>query len=147
MNVYQYIASSNPSFAKQVCADYGYKTVNVRTPQDLAVCLSRLVQLEGEPAFKDIMMGHPDRDVLLEISEKPAVAKFSSADGSNDISYNHNFMNMGGCGCMNCRQRQNQMYLNADGGAQKESSAMSLTSVSIIAASLLLAVAVLTKNN
>lgn len=145
MNVYQYIASNNPSFAKKICADYGYKTVNIRTADDLAVCLLKLVRLEGEPAFRDIMQGHPDRDLLLEISEKAPTAKFSSADGTNDVGYNHNFMNMGGCGCMNCRQRQNQMYLNAD-GAQKESSAISLTSVSIIAASLLLAVAVLTKN-
>lgn len=141
MNVYQYIASNNPSFARQVCSQYGYKPVNVRTPNDLAICLSKLVSVEGEPAFKDIMQGHPDKDVLLELYSKPVPEKYTSADGTRDGGYGC----MNGCGCRNCQNRQMNHYMNAD-GATRESSAMSLTSVSIIAAALLLGVAVITRN-
>lgn len=140
MNVYQYIASNNPSYAKQICSQYGYKPVNVRTANDLAICLSKLVSVEGEPAFRDIMNAHPDKDVILELYAKP-VEKFTAADGSRDYGYGC----MNGCGCRNCQNRQMNHYMNADGGTTKESSATSLTSLSVIVAAMLLSVAIITK--
>lgn len=143
MNVYQYIATNNPSFAKSICNQYGYRTVNIRSNADLAVCLAKLVNAEGEPAFKDIMNGHPDKDVILELYAAKPVETHSSADGTRD--YN-GYGCMNGCGCRSCQQRQMNHYMNADGGGTRESSATSLTSVSIIAAAMILAVAVLTNN-
>lgn len=143
MNVYQYIASSNPSFARQICSQYGYKPINVRTSDDLAICLSKLVSVEGEPAFRDIMDGHPDKDVILELNSKPVPEKYTAADGTNEGG---GYGCMNGCGCRNCQNRQMNHYMNADGGGSRESAAMSLTSVSIIAASLIIGLAVITRN-
>jgi len=135
MSVYNYIAESNPYFAKGICHKYGYETTNIRTKADLGQCLKRLVSNEGEPAFRDIMENHPDKDIILELFGQPSkVENFSNMDGSGNR----------GCGCQNCVGRPTDHYLYADGSS---STTNSLTSVAIIGASLLLAVAIITKNN
>ena len=135
MSVYNYIAESNPYFAKGICHKYGYETTNIRSKADLGQCLKRLVANEGEPAFRDIMESHPDKDIILELFSQPTkVENFSNMDGSGNR----------GCGCQNCAGRPKDHYMYADGSS---STTNSLTSVAIIGASLLLAVAIITKNN
>lgn len=135
MSVYNYIAESNPYFAKGICHKYGYETTNIRTKADLGQCLKRLVANEGEPAFRDIMENHPDKDVLLELFAKPTkVENFSNMDGNGNR----------GCGCSSCNNKPREHYMYADASG---STTNSLTSVAIIGASLLLAVAIITKNN
>jgi hypothetical protein len=143
MDVYTYIAINNPDFAIQMCEKYGYDPVNVRRKSDLGNCLQRLVRVEGEGAFRDIMNGHPDKDVLVElygVPTLPAIPTYTAADGSG------NTLKCGSkCGCGGCNNRANNHYSNAD-GPTGERSAFSLTSVSIVAASLLLAVAIISRN-
>ena len=67
MNVYQYIAESNPHFAKGILHKYGYHATNIRTNKDLGECLKKLVSVEGEGAFNEIMDKHPDKEVIMEM--------------------------------------------------------------------------------
>jgi hypothetical protein len=70
MSVFNYIAESNPYFAKGICQKYGYQTTNIRSKSDLGHCLKLLVQKHGEGAFQDIMQSHPDKDLILEMFEE-----------------------------------------------------------------------------
>lgn len=134
MSVYNYIAESNPYFAKGICHKYGYETTNVRSKADLGQCLKRLVANEGEPAFRDIMENHPDKDVILEMFANSKKAEnFSNMDGNGNR----------GCNCASCNNKPKDHYMFADGTGANSNS---LTSVAIIGASLLLAVAIITKN-
>jgi hypothetical protein len=135
MSVYNYIAESNPYFAKGICHKYGYETTNVRSKADLGQCLKRLVANEGEPAFRDIMENHPDKDVIIEMfSNSKKADNFSNMDGNGNR----------GCGCSSCNNKPKDHYMYADGSSSNNTN--SLTSVALIGASLLLAVAIITKN-
>lgn len=67
ISVYQYIAANDPYGAKSICNKYSYQIQNVQTTDDVATCLEQLVAQEGEPAFKDLMALHPDRDIITEL--------------------------------------------------------------------------------
>jgi hypothetical protein len=73
MNLYSYVANNNPSMAKAICHKYGYKISGVQTKDDLGSCLEQLVAKEGEPALKDIVTNHPDREIIIEFSERDKV--------------------------------------------------------------------------
>ena len=67
MNVFKYVAESNPNGAVQIINSFGY---DVRNTSDLGKSLSELVAEVGEPAFKKVMDNHPDKDVILELDNK-----------------------------------------------------------------------------
>lgn len=98
MNVFKYVAESNPSSAVQVINSFGYDVTN---NSDLGRSLSELVAEVGEPAFKKVMDMHPDKDVILELY---------SSNGSDKEK---------GCGCDVCKNRARNdeyiSYLNATG--------------------------------
>jgi hypothetical protein len=56
--------------AKAICHKYGYKISGVQSKDDLGVCLEQLVAKEGEIALVDIVNNHPDKDLIIEITEK-----------------------------------------------------------------------------
>ena len=64
MDIYQYIAENPKSknAAISLCNQYGGDPVN---DTDLADCLSRLVEINGEEGLKAVMDIHPDRAVLV----------------------------------------------------------------------------------
>jgi len=67
MDVYKYVAESNPVVAQNIIESFGYEHANT---DDMG--LSQLVAKVGEPALKKIMDSHPDKDIILEMfSEKP----------------------------------------------------------------------------
>jgi hypothetical protein len=64
MNIYEYIARSNPQGARMVIQQFGYRiTDNKRMGDNLRM----LVAQEGEPALREIAQLHPDKDLILEI--------------------------------------------------------------------------------
>jgi hypothetical protein len=66
MDVYKYVAESNPVVAKNIIESFGYEHAST---DDMG--LSQLVAKVGEPALKKIMENHPDKDIILELfSEK-----------------------------------------------------------------------------
>jgi len=65
MNVYHYIAESDPIKANELCKKYGY--YQNQYIEDIPICLQQIVAEHGEPAFKEILALHPDKDVILEV--------------------------------------------------------------------------------
>lgn len=137
MNVFQYIAESNPSGAMNVLARHGYKATNIRKASDLGICLNKLVNVEGEDAFRDVMAQHPDKGVLVELfapqSPAPAMknadAVFSNMDGGGRPSY--------------WDLKANDHYMNFN--ASQITSSGNLMNVAIIASALLITAAIITK--
>lgn len=127
MDIYTYVAASNPYQAKSLLHKYGYSATNIKDTNDLGICLKKLVSQEGEGAFSDIVDCHPDKGVILEMyAPKKEEHKNCSGD----------------CGC-----RTKDQYKNASGDSEvKTSSVTQQTSVFILAAALLLAAAIIVKN-
>ena len=76
MKVYNYIAETNPDEAFEICKKYGF--FRIEDTAEMAMCLERIVASEGEPAFKEIMCLHPDKDALIELFGRE---KKKNADG------------------------------------------------------------------
>jgi len=68
LNCYEYISANCPDAANEICKKYGY--YEVENLDELAYCLNQIVGNHGEPALKEIMELHPDKDTLLEIFQK-----------------------------------------------------------------------------
>ncbi len=67
VNLYSYMAASNPYFVKSLAHKYGY---NFDKDQNLASVLQQLVSYEGEPVLMEIIENNPDRDLFMEYFEK-----------------------------------------------------------------------------
>jgi hypothetical protein len=91
MNVYEYVADSNPKVAEQIMNSFNYDAIN---SSDMG--LSQLVDMVGEPALQKVMENHPDKDIILEMFSKT----------EDDKS--------GSCNCDSCKNknRKNDDYLN-----------------------------------
>ena len=129
MDIYTYIAASNPYQAKSILHKYGYSAQNVRTESDLGQCLKKLVAYEGEDAFHDVLESHPDKGVIIE--------KWVSQNQSKELNFS------GGCDC-GCKHKNDQAYNNF-AGFENLSKTAKETSVFILAAALLLAAAIIVK--
>jgi hypothetical protein len=119
MNVFKYVAESNPNGAVQIINSFGY---DVTSTSDLGKSLSELVAEVGEPAFKKVMDNHPDKDVILELY------------GSDNTKNNEKE-----CNCDTCRDRTRMndhlQYLNVTGGGTfaNEKSSNSTTNTHLLA--------------
>lgn len=100
MNLYQRVASGNPSAAKSVINRFGYE---IKT-RDLAFALKQLVSAEGEPALRAIVEIHPDKEVILECFQPSAPDKVIA---TNDL--NNSFLNAAGNMMMSEAQKQAQL--------------------------------------
>ncbi len=132
MDLYTYVAESNPYQAKALLHKHGYSISNVRDSKDLGVCLKKLVQSEGENAFLDILECHPDRGVILEAYAPVKKEEYKNCSGE--------------CSC----NKQKDQYMNASGNDKpivpQQNQNSNNTSFFILAASLLLAAAIIVKN-
>ena len=133
MDVFDYIAVSNPVSAKTVIESRGYRCIR----KDMAQNLRDLVNMEGEGAMLDVLSVHPDKEVLLDHFSK---------EGAKQKS------NKKGCQCGGDRQSSLDalLFLNAAGNAnaaqsQKQNSNGygNMMGMAIIACSLMLSVAIL----
>jgi len=128
MDIYTYVASSNPYQAKAIIHKYGYSAKNVKDNGDLGICLKKVVAYEGENAFNDVLDSHPDKNVLIE--------KFSSENKKEA-----NFSNANGCGC----KSHDMQYMNFVGNDNQNKSSTKEIGIIIIASALLLASAIIVK--
>lgn len=127
MDVYSYVASANPAQATNIINSFGYQVTNKR---DMGANLRTLVANEGEPALRAVLSAHPDKDILLEISEP--------IKGLNSKLH---------CDCKSCRKMRDN-YLNASGREENQSEAArsaSQTNTFLLAAAMILAVAIISK--
>jgi hypothetical protein len=67
VNMYGYVAASNPYFAKSLLHKYGYV---VDKEQPLGMALQQLVAYEGEPALMEIVENNPDKELFMEYFDK-----------------------------------------------------------------------------
>ena len=65
MDIFDYVAQSNPSSAMSVCRNYGYRLQGGR--EGLSHGLRQLVSKEGESAMRDILNAHPDKELFIEV--------------------------------------------------------------------------------
>lgn len=89
MDVYKYVAESNPVGTQGIIESFGYEHAN--TPD---MGLSQLVARVGEPALKKVMENHPDKEIILEL--------FATDKGAS-------------CSC-GCNSKKHESFLNASGG-------------------------------
>lgn len=128
MDIYTYVASSNPYQAKAIIHKYGYSAKNVKDNGDLGICLKKVVAYEGENAFNDVLDSHPDKNVLIE--------KYSLENKKEA-----NFSNANGCGC----KSHDMQYMNFVGNENQNKSSTKEIGIIIIASALLLASAIIVK--
>ena len=100
MNVYEYVADSNPRVAEKIMNSFNYDVINT---SDMG--LSQLVDKVGEPALQKVMENHPDKDIILEM--------FSKKEDDNS----------GSCNCDSCKNKNNNNdehlnYLNVTGSGK-----------------------------
>jgi len=65
MNVYSYIAQSNPDGCYEICKKYGF--FQVSNIDEMSDTLQTIVGKGNEEGLKDIMDLHPDKGVILEL--------------------------------------------------------------------------------
>lgn len=132
MNVYKYIAESDPNGAISIINSFGYEVVS---SNDLGQSLSELVNQVGEPALKKIMDFHPDKEIILEMYSKDSVS---------------------GCNCPSCasskaRANHQEHYMNVSGSeivAKTNSQSTTLahqTNVILVVSALFIATALILK--
>jgi hypothetical protein len=93
MNVYQYIAETNPDASYELCNQYG--VYDIQSFNELSSGLMGIVAQDGENGFKKVMELHPDREVVLELFQvvpeapktepTPIVIKDCGCDGSGNM--------------------------------------------------------------
>lgn len=76
-----YIAKGNPNGVRKLAYTYGYP--NFSTLEGSIRFLYEFLKKEGEKGLDDLMMQHPDKEILLEIyfSKNPQRIQFSSFTG------------------------------------------------------------------
>lgn len=67
INIYTYVAASNPYFAKALAHKYGYE---FDKDQRLDTVLEQLVSYEGEPALTEIIENHKDKELFMDYFKK-----------------------------------------------------------------------------
>lgn len=76
MDVFDYLATTDPVRAKGIIHRHGYICLPNR---DMAQNLRDLVQAQGEPALMDVMEMHPDRDFFMAVGKKKYKKKNKTA--------------------------------------------------------------------
>ncbi len=138
MNIYNYVAHNDPIVAKAICTKFGYRVSNVKSKDDLGECLRQVVASEGEPALKEIVKNHPDKEIILEYFSNE---QYSAMDGTGS-----NSKSTKDCSCQKkCECQTRETYANADASNQSKS-LTAQTNVILVAASLFLAVAIIYRN-
>lgn len=131
MDVYHYLAHHNPYAAKAICNKFGYRTTNINSKSDLGDALKQVVSAEGEAALREVVTNHPDRELIVEMYIPQSSEVYKSADGTMDIAKP--------CGCPKTDNKDH--YLAASGFKSSSES-----NTFLMAAALILAVAIISKN-
>lgn len=130
MDIYTYVATTNPYQAKSIIHKYGYSAKDVGNTKDLGACLKMLVGYEGDEALNDVLDSHPDKNVIIERYQ---------AQQENE----KNFSGGCGCGCNKCKNADVN-YSNFM-GLENMSKSNREVSIFILASALLLGAAIIAK--
>lgn len=136
MTLYDYVAINDPHGAKLLIQSYGYPLPgNVEDEDVLAMCLNNLVAAEGDEALSDIIEMHPDGKLIIEKYSAKDMVRKEKSDKS-------------GCGCGGKCGKQKAVSAAPVDTSQTQSSGWQLHqgNLFLIAATLILAVAIITTN-
>jgi hypothetical protein len=137
MNIYYYIASSNPDACLNFCHNYGYVHRDINSLEDLSDCMQEVVAAEGESAFSELLKLHPDKGAILEtFSGRRMALGYDGSLEAMPISYVPPHKKSCDCECNKSIGANGETKL---GGSSTQ------TNTFIIAAALLLSVAIITR--
>lgn len=88
VNIYAYIAASNPYFAKSLAHKYGYE---FDKQQSLSSVLQQLVSYEGESVLIEMLDNHPDKELFMEYFEKKKTQKEDKPETMKEFAGYMNF--------------------------------------------------------
>jgi hypothetical protein len=128
VNLYSYMAASNPYFVKSLAHKYGY---DFDKDQNLASVLQQLVSYEGEPVLMEIIENNPDRDLFMEYFEKKYKTKEDDRKVAQPTSELATYMNFTG-------------QLAAVQQLQENKKITTETSLMVLAGAMLIAFAIIT---
>lgn len=127
MNLYSYIAQSNPDGCYEICKKYGFfQIADVREMSDV---LQTIVGMGNEDAFKDVMDLHPDKEVILELFEKKSDGAMTKQECDTITTLNAN-------GRQRIRQRRRIFAANGQQGSASQTNTYILVGAIIVALSI-----------
>lgn len=129
VNIYSYVAASNPYFAKSLAHKYGYE---FDKDQRLDSVLQQLVSYEGEPALMEIVENHPDKELFREYFSKKDAESKKEEKGRESFSELATYMNFTGQLTAAQQTAENRKLTNE-------------TSLMVLAGAMLIAIAIITK--
>lgn len=129
VNIYSYIAATNPYFAKSLAHKYGYE---FDKDQRLDSVLQQLVSYEGEPVLTEIIENHPDKDLFLEYFKTKNEKESKGDKDKTSVSEISAYMNFTG-------------QLAAVQQTAENRRLTSETSLMVLAGAILIAFAIITK--
>lgn len=161
MDMFTYIADSDPQLANALIKELGFSTTCVRTKTDLGKCLRLAAIQRGEAGMKYVAMNHPDKDIIIEATTKTQQPEgYHNADGAV-VPDNSNKSD--GCSCKKCCSGgsgggREHMYMNADASTtgalltmannnNQSTTAANIFSMALIGGTILLAVAIITNKS
>lgn len=127
VNIYSYVAASNPYFVKCLAHKYGY---TFDKSQRLGSVLEQLVAMEGEPVLMEIIENNPDKELFYDYFQKKFPKK--EEDKKESTPSFMEYMNFSGA--------QSAMTLAENKRITTE------TSIMVLAGSVIIALAILTTN-
>lgn len=129
VNIYSYVAASNPYFAKALAHKYGYE---FDKDQRLDSVLQQLVSYEGEIALMEIVENHPDKELFREYFSKKDSENKKEDKGKETFSELATYMNFTGQLTAAQQTAENRKLTNE-------------TSLMVLAGAILIAFAIITK--
>lgn len=129
VNMYTYVAASNPYFAKSLAHKYGYE---FDKDQRLDTVLQQLVSYEGEPALMEIVENHPDKELFIEYYNKKAGESNRVDKQDKNVNEMSQYMNFTGQIVAAQQTAENRRLTNE-------------TSIMVLAGAVLIAFAIITK--
>jgi hypothetical protein len=127
VNIYSYVAASNPYFAKSLAHKYGYE---FDKQQSLSSVLQQLVSYEGEPVLMEMIENHPDKELFMEYYDKKKTT--NKEEKPNEVNQMAQYMNFTGQ-IEAAKQTAENRRLTQD------------TSLMVLAGAVLIAFAIMTK--
>jgi hypothetical protein len=129
VNMYTYVAASNPYFAKSLAHKYGYE---FDKDQRLDTVLQQVVSYEGEPALMEIIENHPDKELFIEYYNKKSGESNRVDKQDKNVNEMSQYMNFTGQIVAAQQTAENRRLTNE-------------TSIMVLAGAVLIAFAIITK--
>lgn len=137
MNIYTYVAASNPYLVRSLAHKYGHELNN---NPNLSKVLEQLVALHGEQALVDVIENHPDKELFRDYFKKNEEVKMNASGEYSQKPVP--------CPCES-KLKESTEYLNLTGAEmiQKSKDSLTSTNLMVLAGAIVIAFAILNLKN